>query len=234
MRDFTEFYQQKNTVSQYDKIRLSGFKQGVNREIELIVLSKILKGKSILEIGPGTGFITQILEKKGAVTAIDTSKAMINTAKKLNKKTKFINKGIFEYSTKKKFDAVVTFRVLGHFSIEDLDKALGKIHSLLKKKGTLIFNLENHSIIRQTIRLFRKNRVETYQYSKQEISEILRKNGFYTLAIIPTDHFWILSPFYLLNKLFLGKFRNAILNLEKKLLFTPFSNVNWIIKCKKN
>ena len=233
MEDFTRFYQKSETVGSYDRIRLKGFKQGINREIELIVLSKMVPKGAILEVGPGTGYITQILVKKGKVIAVEPSQEMIKEAKSRAPGAKYINKGLFQYKSKSKFDSIVTIRVLGHFSPLELDHALNHISNLIKPSGRIIFSIENSSFVRRFIRAFKKKRVETYQFSKSQILALLNRNGLKAERIVPTDHFWILSPLYILNKLFLGRLRRVIINAEINLLSVPYCNVNWIIICRK-
>jgi len=234
MKNFLEFYKKKEVVKNYDKKRLEGIKHGINRQIERELVFSLVKGKEILEIGPGTGFITTVLQKKGNVTAVEPSKEMIKQAKKRASKVKYLNTDLFSFSTKKKFDSIVAIRVLGHFSLKEMETALKHLSKFLKTKGALIFNLENKSKIRYFIRKIKKKRgVKTYQYSKEEIIKILRRNGLEVEKIFPIDHFFILFPLYILNLLFLGKLRNIIINIEKKLQFFPVINAEWIIKCKK-
>lgn len=232
MERFLDFYKDKSIVDNYDNIRMHGFKAGINREIELLTLNNLIGKGKILEIGCGTGFITQLLDKKGQVVAVDPSKEMIKIAKKRTKNSIFINKSLFDYNGKN-FDYVVSFRVLGHFEEKEFIRSLNKIHSFLKKDGTFIFNLENKSVLRKLIRKFRKNRVETYQYSRGEIINFIENNGFKIIELYSLDHFFILSPLYLLNKIFLGKFRGFILKIEKNMIKKSFSSVNWLIKCRK-
>jgi len=123
MENFLKFYKKKAIVDTYDLIRLSGIKRGINREIERIIIASLVKGKKILEVGCGTGFITKVLAPKGEVIAIDASKEMISRARKNVPTAEYINKNLFLYSPKKKFDSVVAIRVLGHFQLENFEKA---------------------------------------------------------------------------------------------------------------
>jgi len=234
MKDFLEFYKKKKVVKNYDSKRLKGIKQGINRQIERELISSLVEGKEILEIGPGTGFITTVLQKKGNVTALEPSKEMIKRAKKRAPKAKYLNIELFSFSTKKKFDTIVAIRVLGHFSLKEMEMALKYFSKFLKIKGILIFNLENKSKIRYFIRKIKKRkRIKTHQYSKEEIIEILQKKGFEVKKIFSIDHFFILFPLYILNLLFLGKLRHLIIKIEKKLRFFQVVNAEWIIKCEK-
>lgn len=233
LEDFKEFYKKENVVGSYDRIRLKGLKEGVNRQIELGIVNSIVKKGKILEIGPGTGFFTQLLEKKGKVTAIDTSSKMIALAKTRAKKAKFIVADLFDYSPKEKFDYVVAFRVLGHLNNSLLGKALQKISSFAKKGGIIIFNVENKSLIRKVIRFFRRKRVETYQLSIEDLKKMVGKTALEIERVIPTDHFFLLFPLFIMNKILFGRLRGFILRAEENLFSFPYLNANWIVKCRK-
>lgn len=99
-----------------------------------------LKGKTILDVGCGHGVDIVTYEKKGSseVFGIDSSKAMIEEAKKVVKRKKNLFVGNMKKMPFKKnqFDLIV-----GRFSIhylKDLDKAYKEFNRVLKKRGILI------------------------------------------------------------------------------------------------
>jgi cyclopropane fatty-acyl-phospholipid synthase-like methyltransferase len=76
---------------------------------------------------------------------------------------------ILNLNIKKRFDEVVTIRVISHLDREDAKKALVNVNNILKKDGKIIFNLENKSLFRRIARKFRNwGRTYTFQYSKKE------------------------------------------------------------------
>ncbi len=107
-----------------------------------------LKGKNlnILEVGSGPGHMSLELARYGHnVTGIDISKEGIKVAKKMKKENpykknmgrlKYFISDFFEYSSKKRYDAICFFLALHHF--ENLEEVMKKILSLLKNNGTLI------------------------------------------------------------------------------------------------
>lgn len=107
------------------------------------------KGK-ILEIGAGTGGITIPLLKKGLnLTALDISPAMLEIlrakVKEEDLSVRVIRGDIKKLNSKDKFDAVIiTFRPFQHlYSVADQVNALISIKKILKKGGTLIFDIFN-------------------------------------------------------------------------------------------
>lgn len=118
--------------------------------INLLDLVDIKKGASILDVGCGTGRITNLLYQysNNNVTAIDLSTNMINIAKEKYKDKKDINFICDDFVTHKfdkKFDYIIVYNAFPHFlNISDLNNAFinnlnenGKfaiLHSLSRKE----------------------------------------------------------------------------------------------------
>ena len=79
-------------------------------------ISKItnLKGKSLIDIGGGSGLLSNyLLEYSKDITILEPSKEML---KKVDNKFKIINKSIQGIDLKKKYDSVICFDSMHHFS----------------------------------------------------------------------------------------------------------------------
>lgn len=135
-----------------------------------------LKG-DILEVGFGIGNFTKELTSFGNVFAIDIDKEHIKeTTALLKGKAKVgwgdIEKGSYFFN-KRVFDSVVCINVLEH--IQDDDKALNNIHSLLKNEGYLILLVPAHQFlygeIDKSIEHFRR-------YNKKQLVIFLKNKGF--------------------------------------------------------
>tara|TARA_B100000029_G_scaffold479979_1_gene527557 strand:- start:10 stop:723 length:714 start_codon:yes stop_codon:yes gene_type:complete len=121
----------------------------LNRYQSLETIEEIFLKKNILDLGCGGGILAESLAKKGAnVTAIDTSKSLIDVAKKrsLNKNLKINYKVGDIKSLKKKhtkFDIIISLEVIEH--VCDYEIFLKDIFSCLKKNGIIIISTINRN-----------------------------------------------------------------------------------------
>lgn len=105
-----------------------------------------LKGKSILDLGCGTGHFAKYCIENGAtkVTGVDISKNMIEQARKENghEKIEYICKPIEDLELYNlKFDLIISSLAV-HY-IEDYSKLIVKVRNLLNKHGKFIFSTEH-------------------------------------------------------------------------------------------
>lgn len=104
---------------------------------DVIDLIEIKKGDSVLDIGCGSGVLTNKIRQMGAnVIGIDSSKDMLLTAKKNYPHIDFQNIDATEINFKNKFDIVFSNAVF-HW-IKDQNKLINCISNSLKKGGHLI------------------------------------------------------------------------------------------------
>jgi SAM-dependent methyltransferase len=113
----------------------------------LFGLLKNIKGKTILDLGCGSGYIAKELGRKGAkVFAIDNSKEWIKLCEEENKNSKNVkcllvdatNLSVFK---KKKFDIIIANMVFLNISSKNLlEKIFKEISMVLKKNGIFIFS----------------------------------------------------------------------------------------------
>ena len=111
-----EYYSEKEVVSNYAKKRFSGKSgQYVNRrELEIIKSLLPLKGK-ILDVPCGEGRLLQFLKNKYTFYGIDSSKEMLDLAKKQDyKELKQANASKLPFKDNT-FDSVVSLRFLFHY-----------------------------------------------------------------------------------------------------------------------
>lgn len=95
------------------------------------------KGKDLLEIGLGTGWLLDIAYKAGvcSATGIDPSKRSISLAQKYYPQITSIDVAFEKYVPDKNFDVVLSVLSFGHIS--NLEAAFKKISQLLKKEGEI-------------------------------------------------------------------------------------------------
>ena len=149
---FTRYYQEKRVTGTYDSQREGNKYRREKRALELKCFLELLdkKGKEkVLELGCSSGFLTKHL---GEVTAIDTSKDMLEIAHNKNPDSKCIYADMFELPFKdNSFDKVITMRVWNHLNKIDLIKAIRESKRVLKRGGYLIFDAEDKSLDRKSV-----------------------------------------------------------------------------------
>ena len=124
-----------------------------NLENDYATLKSLLKpGMQVLDVGCGTGAISKDIAKKvgpqGHVTAIDNTEHFIISGKETYsdvENLELIHTDLFEYTTDKKFDLIVTARTLQWLS--NPVQALAKMKSMLKPGGWLSVLDYNHTAI---------------------------------------------------------------------------------------
>ena len=97
-----------------------------------------LKGKSLLDVGCGTGKFCKIASEKGAVKIVgtDLSPKMVEEARKESSDAELKVVDISREKVEGQFDVVVCALVLGHVS--DLEYALANLIGNLNGNGTLL------------------------------------------------------------------------------------------------
>ncbi len=110
-----------------------------------------LLGKSqdnlVLEIGPGTGRIFDILENdlKCRTIAVELAENMVELASLKSPNTIFIIDDVLKVSFKKnQFDAIFMGALIHNFPLEDAKKLLEKTYDWLKEDGKLLLYTTIH------------------------------------------------------------------------------------------
>ena len=172
-----------------------------------MILNNISDEDRNLEIGVGSGFLSNYLRAKGynvATIDIDPDKNADITA------------DIVQYEFKDDFDNIFAFEVFEHIPFHDFEHVLGKLHGICKKH--LFFSIpRNEKVWVNTVIEFpgekkirfriatKRNRIITKhhywevdykQYTKKKIEQTLRSHGF---EIVTFNRFSSLY-FYMLKK----------------------------------
>ncbi len=132
-----DYFMKRENVEQYKKM-IDGYDG-----IWLIrKLDKYLeKGKSILELGMGTGIDYELLSKKYNVLGTDNSPIFINDYIKNNPKGNVQILDATNINLNKLFDCVYSNKVLHHLTMEDFKKSLIEQHRVLDDKGKIFMTL---------------------------------------------------------------------------------------------
>lgn len=132
----------------YHKIRTNKKTNGwfYNEWLEMPTTLKLLgkvKGKTILDMGCGTGLYTRILKRRGAkVCGIDISEGMLTIARREVPGVEFVHGTAEKLPYKNKsFDIVLAALMMEYFS--SWDKVLEEVRRVLKPKGVFVFSTGN-------------------------------------------------------------------------------------------
>jgi len=140
---------------------------------------------AILEVGCGTGYLTQLLcEKfpKAAITAVDLSSGMIEVAKKkvMEDRVSFICGDIEEISIERRYDLIISNATFQWFN--SLHTTIKKLYKQLKPTGSLLFStFGNHTFhelhscyshAKQKLGLFSNSSPGQSFFSLEELSQI--------------------------------------------------------------
>lgn len=232
---FSKYYQNEVVAKSYDSKRNRGIKSPLVRLMErMAVMSLIPSGKiHILEAGVGTGYFTELLVSRGNLDGVDISKEMIAVLKKKINGVRLFQADILSLRLPKKYDCIVSVRVISHFDRDNANLAIKNLTKHLKDKGFMIFNLENPSILRRIMRKVTNwGSTYTYQYSKRDSLELIESSGLKKIKEIYIDHLF-LYPLHVVNKLGCGFLNKTILKIERSLENVRFSSANVFLKCQK-
>jgi trans-aconitate methyltransferase len=145
-------------------------------------------GERILDLGCGTGMLTELIAKKGAqVVGIDSSFEMIKKAKLQYPSVEFQVMNAEDFHFTKKFDAIFSNAAL-HWVLKK-EKAIDCMYDNLQKGGRLVFEMGGKGNVESIINAVRnsfvkrgmmKNAGTTIWYfpSLSEYTTLLEKRGF--------------------------------------------------------
>lgn len=161
---------------------------------ELVDLLNPQQGEKILDLGCGTGELTQEIAKSGAsVIGFDQSETMIERAKSKNGNIEYIVGDITSYKSSEEYDAVFSNAVL-HW-VTNQEEALSNVYGILKPNGRFVAELGAKGNV-QTIIDSIQNVIKDSGYPTKEVSEVLQFPSIGEYANLLESHgFWIESLF---------------------------------------
>ncbi|NOH70740.1 class I SAM-dependent methyltransferase [Vibrio pectenicida] len=165
-------------------------KKIIYREMEKLVPLD----SSIIEIGAGTGGVSQFLIKQGynnlAVGELHFQGLKYAKSYGINDCYQF---DLLRSPFEKEFNTVCMFDVLEHLS--DPDLALRKVHTMLKDNGYIFLTLPAHQWLWS-----REDKLAGHKkrYTKRDIHDELERNGF---EVVKNTYFFkLITPFLLLRR----------------------------------
>lgn len=211
VRNLKEYYDKKNVVQSYEKIRLNTIFKNANHAAELRIINNYLKNEGnihLLEIGIGSGRVTRNLEFTGRGTGVDSSPNMLAHTSSIvrDKNWKFLWMNIMNLDFKEStFDAVITIRVIRHFNDADIRKALLQVKKVIKKGGLFIFDIPNSKydskIVANILKALGKEKDNIYEsrIPIEKLKKTLTGLGFSIIDIKPMKYDYLRIASYPLD-----------------------------------
>lgn len=177
-----KYYTKAVDPNQYDREDIHWLVEGVaNSPVrvslreQLTPLLKDTKGKTVLDVGSGTGWLSEILYGNGAknVVGIEPSKRNIAYSKNHYPDLKIYEGTIETYAKTTKFDIILVILVLEH--VVKLDETFLKLKRLLKAEGELIIVLGDIDMLSRT----KDDRKTSIERHTDELSVVRRYNARY-------------------------------------------------------
>jgi ubiquinone/menaquinone biosynthesis C-methylase UbiE len=144
--DIVSYY--KDRAAEYEKIYSKPERQE-DLKNAAIILQEIFADKKVLEIACGTGYWTEkIAAKATSIFATDINETVIEVAKKKDLSNKNVSFGIadiYNFPDCNKSESLFGGFIWSHIFLQDLDKFLSTVNSLVSPGGTVVF-MDNHFV----------------------------------------------------------------------------------------
>lgn len=191
-------------------------KNQINR---IRVIEKYCKGEKVLDLGCGSGRISDALFKKGYnVEGIDISKMLIEKAKKRNKNIKFSVGDANKLTLSKKYDTIILYGILEYLQINP-SEMLEKLKNNLKENGRIIIGVPNTNSLRRRLKhLLGMEPVDDllpkYQFTKKRVFRVIEKTKSYRILVFTSPKIGFLFGQQIFMPDFLAE--DLICAIEKK------------------
>jgi len=207
--DIVSYY--KDRAREYEKIYSKPERQDDIQKAKTVI-QEIFNRKSVLEIACGTGYWTESIAKTAAsIYATDINESVIDIAKQKGISNDHVTFGLADmnnFNSDSKFESLFGGFIWSHILLQDLDKFLSTVNSLVSPGGTVVF-MDNNFVegsnhpIAETDKdgnTFQVRKLEngtthfvlknfpTQEYISQKLSEIATDITFINLT-----YYWILS-----------------------------------------
>jgi ubiquinone/menaquinone biosynthesis C-methylase UbiE len=138
--DLVSYY--KDRAKEYEKLYSKPERQE-DLKNSATILQEIFADKQVIEIACGTGYWTEkIAATATSIFATDINESVIDIAKKKDFSSKQVSFGIadiYNFSDDNKFESLFGGFIWSHILLQDLDKFLSTVNSLVSPGGTVVF-----------------------------------------------------------------------------------------------
>lgn len=111
--------------------------------------SSLWKDRDVLDVGCGTGWLAELLDKNGArtVEGFDPSKKSVEIAHKLHPELRILHSDLDSFDAKKQYGLILAVMSFGH--IANVERSFQKVYQLLKRGGDFIITVPNYEYFRK-------------------------------------------------------------------------------------
>jgi len=181
----------------------AGRLRAIRRARMISSAARLGPGKSVLEIGCGTGLFTELFAGSGAdIVALDISEELIKQAKQRQlpeNRVRFFNRPFEDCLFEEKFDAVIGSSVLHH--LDSRKTVFKNMFNMLKPGAYMCFaepNMLNPQIFLQKKLPWLKRKMgdspDETAFVRFSLKPVLAAAGFRNVVIIPFDWLHPLTP----------------------------------------
>ena len=234
-QELIDFYSKPKRAKLYSE-KWEGFKYLVRNKRQVSIVNDFIRRVSpevVLDVGIGNARLARHLKgiKKGI--GVDTSKSMLELARKeLGKNWGVVEGDAFKLPIKKgSIDLLISTRLLRILNKSDRGRLLQSFRETLKNNGFLVIDALNQKALFESKGEPEKN-IKSYYCTKKELVQELEENGFKVVEMKSVFNYYFIKRFLLRYE---GKkFRKLalfLMNLSEKL-----GNVNaleWLLLCQK-
>lgn len=148
-------------------------------------------GKTLIECGSGSGILSLLMSKAGAITTIvDFSSKSLQYARliahqlQIKKGVKYLKANIFQLkSEKEKYDVAWNCGVIEHYKWHDAIRLIKSMSQLVHKDGHVIITLPNLLSFEIIYRMLKEGKGSEIYYSKQQLQSMMEEAGLYNVQV---------------------------------------------------
>jgi 2-polyprenyl-3-methyl-5-hydroxy-6-metoxy-1,4-benzoquinol methylase len=182
-------------------------------EILAVLADLKVRGAKILEVGCGTGWLSNGLSEFGKVTACDIGSKIIEIAQTRYPQVDFLSGDIHTLDLPvNSFDVVVTSQVLAH--VADQPAFVRRLAQLLKPSGLLLIDAQNKFVFERTAGIDPPDGWIRKWVTMRELKSLLRQDFLirHATTLEPEGHLGLLR---IINSVRINRYSSAMFGTER-------------------
>ena len=175
-------YEIGDVVNNYVKSRFQTPLGKAQHQAQINFINKCIKNfnlKIVMDLACGCARLGKDIYGFEEGVGFDNSEKMLELARKIDTRWKFIKGDAFNFKIKDKFDLIFSGRFIKHFKLEDRKRIYSEIYKALKDNGYFIMDINNYKFA-YLLRMKKPKEYDVYDelWFKRSIKEELESNGF--------------------------------------------------------